>query len=71
MLADWQIDILGQAFIKEKLQIHTMKLELPTSENINWECVATKTAEGAYFPNAEFMVNIEEYRYNRFLNIGR
>ena len=65
------MDILEQVFMKEMLEIPLMKIEMPPWQNIDWECVATQTPEGAYFPNQEFLENIEDYKYNRFINIGR
>ena len=63
------MDILEQVFMKEILEIPPMKM--PSGQNIDWKCVATQTPEGAYFPNQEFLENIEDYKYNRFINIGR
>ena len=68
MLGVWQMDRLGQVFLQSRLEIPLMKIEVPPT---SWDCVATQTPEGAYFPNPEFLQNIEDYKYNRFINIGR
>jgi len=67
MLGVWQMDRLGQVFLQSRLEIPLMKIEVPPT---SWDCVATQTPEGAYFPNPEFLQNIEDYKYNRFINIG-
>ena len=70
ILADWQIDMLGQVFQKDRLRIPACEMEMPPALSINWEQVASQTPEGAYFPKKYFLTNIEEYKHNRFINIG-
>ena len=70
ILADWQIDMLGQVFQKDRLRIPACKMEMPSAMSIHWEQAASQTPEGAYFPKNTFLGNIEEYKHNRFINIG-
>ena len=70
VLADWQIRILEEVFQREKLEISASRLETPPWLSIQWELVAIQTPQGAVFPRQEFLENIEDYKYNKFLNIG-
>ena len=70
ILADWQILRLAEVFQRDKLEISASRLETPPQLSIQWEVVANQTPQGAFFPHQEFLENIEDYRYNKFLNIG-
>ena len=69
VLADWQIARLAAVFQLDNLEILPTRLELPPQ--LSWEVVATQTPQGAFFPDTEFLENIQDYKYNRLLNIGR
>ena len=71
ILADWQINMLAVVFQKEKFQINASRIVLPPQFSLNWEVVGTMAPQGAFFPNEDFLENIEEYKYNKFLNIGK
>ena len=71
ILADWQISMLAEVFQEEKLQIPASTIKMPPQFSLNWEVVATQTPQGAFFPTEEFLQNIEEYKYNKFINIGK
>ena len=70
VLEDWQINMLAQVFQKDRLEIPTMEIELPSALQIKWEHVFTQTPKGAIFPNEDFLTNIDEYKQNQFLHIG-
>ena len=70
ILHEWQMHLLGSVFKQEKLEITPSRIDLPPQFAINWEGVASPTPQGAWFPNDQFLANIEEYKYNKFLNIG-
>ena len=68
ILNEWQMNMLGSVFKQEKLEITPSRFNLPPQ--FAWEGVASQTPQGAWFPNDQFLANIEEYKYNKFLNIG-
>ena len=68
LLADWQLDQLAAVFEKDKLKIASKTEE---QQSWNWTLVATQTPQGAFFPNESFLNNIEEYKYNRYIDIGK
>ena len=68
ILADWQIARLAEVFQVDRLEILATRVELPPQ--LSWEVVATQTPQGAFFPDTEFLENIQDYKYNRLINIG-
>ena len=68
ILADWQIARLSEVFQVDRLEILATRVELPPQ--LSWEVVATQTPQGAFFPDTEFLENIQDYKYNRLINIG-
>ena len=70
ILADWQVRRLAEVFQRDKLEISASRVETPPQLSFQWEVVANQTPQGAFFPHQEFLENIEDYKYNKFLNIG-
>ena len=58
-------------FKKEKMKIRPSEIKLPDHFKISWETVGGVDHTKVYVPNGDFMENIEKYKENRFLNIGR
>ena len=56
---------------EDKMEIGASSFNMPPQFNANWESVAYHTPQGAWFPYDEFLANIDRYKYNRFLNIGK
>ena len=70
IMDDWQINMLAEVFQQEKFQITTSNTSTVILRQAHWEAVATQTPQGAFFPNDTFLENIEEYKYNKFIDIG-
>ena len=60
-------------FKPEKLKIKPSVIKLPKQLNLKWETVGGPDPKRAllYKPSDIFLDNIDSYRYNRFLNIGK
>ena len=71
VLASWQIKRLSAVFKRDLLKVPELKTELPSWIKVKWEGVAYQTPQGAFFPNEDFLNNLELYRYNKFLSIGK
>ena len=73
VLWDWQLEKIENIFIKENLEIHSTKLNLTQKMNQSWQAVGgvDKSMGGFMAPHEEFLRNIERYRFNRLLDIGR
>ena len=70
ILNEGQISAIGSVFEKDALEISASRINMPEQFNFNWESVASHTPQGAWFPNEEFLSNIDKYKYNKFINIG-
>ena len=71
ILADRQFSMRAQVFQVEKLQIPPARIEMPPQLSLNWEVVYKQSPEGAYFPEEEFLKNINNFKDNRFIDIGK
>ena len=60
-------------FKPEKLKISPSVIKLAKQLNVKWETVGGADPKRAllYQPYDIFLDNIDKYRYNRFLNIGK
>ena len=72
MLGDWQLEKMDRIFKREKFEIHSTELNLTQQMNQSWEQVggADSTMGDFMAPYDEFLSNIEEYKFNRLLDIG-
>ena len=70
---DWQLEKIEKIFKKENLEIHSTKINLTQKMNQSWQAVGgvDKSMGGFMAPHEEFLRNIERYRFNRLLDIGR
>ena len=71
VLASWQIEMLSDVFKRDLLKVPELKTQFPSWLEMKWEGVAHQTPQGAFFPNEDFLNNLELYRYNKFLSIGK
>eukprot|EP00090_Calanus_glacialis_P028129 TRINITY_DN4506_c0_g1_i6.p1 TRINITY_DN4506_c0_g1~~TRINITY_DN4506_c0_g1_i6.p1 ORF type:complete len:402 (-),score=64.60 TRINITY_DN4506_c0_g1_i6:206-1411(-) len=70
ILNEGQVSAIGSIFQEDKIEISASRINMPPQINFNWESVASHTPQGAWFPNEEFLENIEKYKYNKLINIG-
>ena len=72
MLGDWQLEKMDRIFKREKFEIHSTELDLTQQMNQSWQQVggADSTMGDFMAPYDEFLSNIEEYKFNRLLDIG-
>ena len=70
IMTDWQIKWMADVFQSDKFKITPSRIVMPPQFSLNWEVVVHKVPQGAFFPNQEFLENIEEYKFNKFLDIG-
>ena len=70
VLEEWQLARLRPVFRMERLAISPTTFSSPPHPAINWENVG-EWNRGFLKPNIEFEQNIQDYRYNKFLNIGQ
>ena len=70
ILNEGQISSISSVFEKNALEISASRINMPEQFNFNWESVASHSPQGAWFPNEEFLANIDKYKYNKFINIG-
>eukprot|EP00092_Neocalanus_flemingeri_P006359 GFUD01006845.1.p1 GENE.GFUD01006845.1~~GFUD01006845.1.p1 ORF type:complete len:394 (-),score=65.44 GFUD01006845.1:16-1137(-) len=70
IMSDWQLNILAGVFQQEKFEIQPSTIKMPVQFSFNWEGIAEQVPEGAWFPKEDVLENIEEYKYNKFLDIG-
>ena len=66
VLEDWQLARLRPVFRMDRLAISPTTFSTPP----HWETVGDWN-RGFLKPNIEFEQNIQDYRYNKFLNIGQ
>ena len=73
VLWDWQLEKIEKIFKRENLEIHSTKINLTQKMNKSWQAVGgeDKSMGGFMAPHEEFLRNIERYRFNRLLDIGR
>ena len=62
---------IGSVFQEDKIEISPSRISMPPQFNLNWESVASATPQGAWFPNEEFLENMDKYKHNKFINIGK
>ena len=74
MMSDSQLSQLANVFNPEMFLIQTRSIELPPQLTFEWKDVSKPFVHthggGVFFPDEEFLENIEEYKYNQFLKIG-
>ena len=70
---DWQLEKIEKIFKRENFEIHSTKINLTQKMNQSWQEVGgeDKSMGGFMAPHEEFLRNIERYRFNRLLDIGR
>ena len=70
---DWQLEKIDRIFKREKFEIHHTELDLTQHMNKSWQQVggADSTMGDFMAPYDEFLNNIEEYKFNKLLDIGR
>ena len=71
IMSESQVSAIGSVFEKDKLEIRATTIKMPPQLSIRWESVASHTPQGAWFPHQEFLDNIDKYKYNKFINIGK
>ena len=73
VLWDWQLEKIEKIFKRENFEIHSTKIDLTQKMNQSWQEVGgeDKSMGGFMAPHEEFLRNIERYRFNRLLDIGR
>ena len=65
------MNMLANVFGKENLKVTTYSVEVPPQFKLNWEMVASPNSGSVWELNENFLNSLEEYKYNRFINIGR
>ena len=66
---EWQLNQTYKIFKREKLVILPREVELKPNES--WEGVGmTDMSMGFLTPSDNFLINMEDYKFNRFLDIG-
>ena len=65
IMNDTQLSNLANVFNPEMFQIRTRSIEMPPQLAFKWKEVAVS------FISQEFLQNIEKYKYNQFLKIGK
>eukprot|EP00092_Neocalanus_flemingeri_P031120 GFUD01033803.1.p1 GENE.GFUD01033803.1~~GFUD01033803.1.p1 ORF type:complete len:395 (+),score=73.09 GFUD01033803.1:156-1340(+) len=70
VMRDWQVSTLAKVFQREKLQIITTTMDIPLQPGKKWEGIAMTTPMGAIFPREDFLQNINQYKDNKFIDIG-
>ena len=70
---DWQLEKIEKIFKRENFEIYSTKINLTQKMNKSWQAVGgeDKSMGGFMAPHEEFLRNIERYRFNRLLDIGR
>ena len=76
VLEEWQLSRISGIFKRNLFEISATKFRTPSYLSINWEPVASQNMSsgrswGLYVPHNSFMENIESYRFNKFLDIGK
>ena len=73
VLWDWQLEKIEKIFKRENFEIYSTKINLTQKMNQSWQAVGgvDKSMGGFMAPHEEFLRNIERYRFNRLLDIGR
>ena len=71
-MTEHQLRKIQGIFKPEKMKISASVIKLPTQLNLKWMTVGGPDPKRAllYTPAATFLDNIENYQYNRFLNVG-
>ena len=69
---DWQLEKIDRIFKREKFEILPTTEDLTKRMNQTWEEVggADSTMGDFMAPHDQFLRNIEEYKFNRLLDIG-
>merc|ERR1711892_1404044 len=70
VMGDWQMNMLANVFGKENLKVTTYSVEVPPQFKLNWEMVASPNSGSVWELSGNFLNSLEEYKYNRFINIG-
>ena len=76
MLQEWQLSKIYGIFRREKLQISPTLISSPASISLNWETVGSQNMSagrgwGVFMPNTQFVQDIQQYRFNKFLDLGK
>ena len=66
-MSEDQLAKIDGIFKPEKMKIRPSKIKLPEQLNLAWEAVGIDNTGPL---NGEFLDNIEQYRENRFVNVG-
>ena len=71
-MSENQLKKIQCIFKPEKMKIKPSMIKLPKQLSIKWETVGGPDPKRAllYTPAATFLDKIENYQYNRFLNVG-
>ena len=69
-LSKSQLSELTFVFESESLEIFSETFHMLEEAGADWERVGTRFPFGFWRPEQDFLANIEDYKYNRFLDIG-
>ena len=69
-LSKSQLSELTFVFESESLEIFSETFHMLEEAGADWERVGTRFPFGFWHPEQDFLANIEDYKYNRFLDIG-
>ena len=64
------MNMLASVFGKENLRVTTYSVSVPPQFTVNWETVASPNSKSVWELSESFLKNIEDYKYNKFINIG-
>ena len=70
VMGSWQMNMLASVFGKENLRVTTYSVSVPPQFTVNWETVASPNSKSVWELSESFLKNIEDYKYNKFINIG-
>ena len=68
VMGDSQMNILTNVFRRKDLRVGTYSVSGQVT--VNWEEVASPITNTVWELSDSFLNNIEEYKYNKFINIG-
>ena len=66
-MSESQLKKIDGMFKPEKMKIRPSEIKLPEQLSLTWQTVEIDNTGPA---NGSFLDNIDEYQYNRFINIG-
>ena len=71
VMGDWQINLLSSIFQRDQLQVTTLTVNLSSSLDIKWEGIGSKGPMSTWQVSEEVLNNINNFKYNKFLDIGK